>query len=143
MSNVFSWMGIAMAITAVTAYFFAADKDLIGLLITENGMSMMGWVVMLAPLGMVMWMNRGFQKMSYGTLVAIFGVFAISMGMSLSFILLIYTAESIFLTFLTTSVMFAVMAVVGYTTNTDLTKFGSILFMALIGLIVASVINMI
>ncbi|RLD67843.1 MAG: BAX inhibitor (BI)-1/YccA family protein [Bacteroidetes bacterium] len=142
-ANVFSWMGIAMAITAITAYFFANDEELIGLLISSTGgMSTMGWVVMLAPLGLVIWMNRGFQKLSYGTLVIIFGAFAILMGMSLSFILLIYTASSIFQTFLTTSIMFAVMAVVGYTTKTDLTKFGSILFMALIGLIIASVINM-
>ena len=142
-SNVFSWMGIAMAITAATAYFFAADKELMSLLISETGgMNMMGWVVLLAPLGLVFWMNRGFYKMSYGTLVSIFGGFAILMGMSLSFVLLIYTAASVFQTFLTTSIMFAVMAVVGYTTKTDLTKFGSILFMALIGLIIASVINM-
>lgn len=143
MANVFSWMGIAMAITAVTAYFFAADAALRGMLISETGgMNLMGWVVTLAPLGLVFWMSRGFQKMSYGTLVAIFGGFSVLMGMSLSFVLLIYTATSVFQTFLTTSLMFAVMAFVGYTTKTDLTKFGSILFMALIGLIVASVINM-
>ena len=142
-SNVFSWMGIAMAITAVTAYFFATDAGLMSMLISETGgMSIMGWVVMLAPLGMVMWMGMGFQRMSYGTLVAVFGVYSILMGMSLSFILLIYTAASVFQTFLTTALMFGVMALVGYTTKTDLTKFGSILFMALIGIIIASVINM-
>jgi len=94
-SNVFSWMGIAMAITAVTAYFFANDAGLMSMLITENGMSIMGWVVMLAPFGMVMWMGMGFQRMSYGTLVAVFGVYSILMGMSLSFILLVYTAASV------------------------------------------------
>jgi len=142
-SNVFSWMGIAMAITAVTAYFFANDAGLMNMLISETGgMSIMGWVVMLAPFGMVMWMGMGFQRMSYGTLVAVFGVYSILMGMSLSFILLIYTAASVFQTFLTTALMFGVMALVGYTTKTDLTKFGSILFMALIGLIIASIINM-
>ncbi|RUA24996.1 MAG: BAX inhibitor (BI)-1/YccA family protein [Bacteroidetes bacterium] len=142
-SNVFSWMGIAMAITAVTAYFFATDAGLMSMLISETGgMSIMGWVVMLAPLGMVMWMGMGFQRMSYGTLVAVFGVYSILMGMSLSFILLVYTAASVFQTFLTTALMFGVMALVGYTTKTDLTKFGSILFMALIGIIIASVINM-
>lgn len=142
-SNVFSWMGIAMAITAVTAYFFANDASLMSILISETGgMSIMGWVVMLAPFGIVMWMGMGFQRMSYGTLVAVFGAYSILMGMSLSFILLIYTAASVFQTFLTASIMFVVMAVVGYTTKTDLTKFGSLLFMALIGLIIASVINM-
>ena len=141
-SNVFSWMGIAMAITAVTAYFFANDASLMGLLITETGMSMFGYIVIFAPFGLVLLMGMRFAKMSYGSLVAVFGIYAVLMGMSLSFILLIYTAASVFQTFLTTSLMFGVMAVVGYTTKTDLTKFGSILFMALIGLIIASVINM-
>ena len=141
-SNVFSWMGIAMAITAVTAYFFANDASLMGLLITETGMSMFGYIVIFAPLGLVLLMGMRFAKLSYGSLVTIFGIYAILMGMSLSFILLIYTAASVFQTFLTTSLMFGVMAIVGYTTKTDLTKFGSILFMALIGLIIASVINM-
>jgi len=141
-SNVFSWMGIAMAITAVTAYFFANDAGLMSLLITETGMSMLGYIVMFAPFGLVLLMGFRFAKMSYGSLVAVFGTYSILMGMSLSFILLIYTASSVFQTFLTTSLMFGVMALVGYTTKTDLTKFGSILFMALIGLIIASLINM-
>jgi FtsH-binding integral membrane protein len=141
-SNVFSWMGIAMAITAVTAYFFANDPALIGMLVNENGMSMMGWIVMFSPFILVLVMGMRFQRMSYGALVAVFAIYSILMGMSLSFILLVYTAASVFQTFLVTAVMFGVMALVGYTTKTDLTKFGSILFMALIGLIVASVINM-
>jgi FtsH-binding integral membrane protein len=141
-SNVFSWMGIAMAITAVTAYFFANDPALIGMLVNENGMSMMGWIVMFSPFILVLVMGMRFQRMSYGSLVAVFAIYSILMGMSLSFILLVYTAASVFQTFLVTAVMFGVMAVVGYTTKTDLTKFGSILFMALIGLIVASLINM-
>lgn len=144
MSNVFSWMGIAMAITALTAYFFANDASMMKLLVNyeTGGMTIMGWVVMLAPIGLVIWISRGFQRMSYGTLVIVFGIFSILMGMSLSFILLAYTGASVAQTFLTTTLMFGVMAVVGYTTKTDLTKFGSILFMALIGIIIASVINM-
>jgi len=142
-SNVFSWMGIAMAITAVTAYFFANDESLRSLLYSsDTGMSMFGYIVMFAPFGLVLLMGMRFAKMSYGSLVVVFGIYSVLMGMSLSFILLIYTAASVFQTFLTTSLMFGVMALVGYTTKTDLTKFGSILFMALIGLIIASVINM-
>jgi FtsH-binding integral membrane protein len=143
MSNVFSWMGIAMAITALTAYFFANDASLMRLLVSETGgMSILGWVVMLAPLGLVLWLSRGFQRMSYGTLVIIFGIFSILMGMSLSFILLAYTGASVAQTFVTTAMMFGIMAIVGFTTKTDLTKFGSILIMALIGIIIASIINM-
>ena len=141
-SNVFSWMGIALSITAVTAYYFGTDAELISLLFNENGMSGLGWVVMFAPFAIILVMNFGFNKLSYSALVVVFGIYAILMGMSLSFILLMYTASSVFQTFLVTSLMFGVMAVVGYTTKTDLTKFGSLLMMALIGLIIASVINM-
>jgi len=141
-SNVFSWMGIALAITAVTAYYFAADQELISLLRNVDGMTTLGWVVMLSPFAIILVMNFGFNKLSYSTLVLVFGIYAVLMGMSLSFILLMYTASSVFQTFLVTSLMFGVMALVGYTTKTDLTKFGSILMMALIGLIIASVINM-
>ncbi len=141
-SNVFSWMGIALAITAVVAYYFGTDMELISLLINEEGMSTLGWVVMFAPFAIILLMNFGFNKMSYLSLIAVFMLFSVLMGMSLSFILLIYTSASVFKTFAVTSLMFGVMAVVGYTTKTDLTKFGSIMMMALVGIIIASIINM-
>jgi FtsH-binding integral membrane protein len=72
----------------------------------------------------------------------LFLAFSVLMGMSLSFVLLVYTGASVFKTFAVTSAMFGVMAVLGYTTKTDLTKFGSILIMAVIGLVIAMVINM-
>ena len=142
-SNVFSWMGIALSITALTAYYFGTDAELISLLMNETGgFSTLGWIVMIAPFGLVLLMGLGFNKLSYTALVLVFGVYAILMGMSLSFILLIYTAASIFKTFLVTALLFGVMAVIGYTTKTDLTKFGSILMMGVIGLVIASVVNM-
>ena len=141
-SNVFSWMGIALAITAVTAYYFANDRELISLLYFDNSLTTLGMVVMFAPLGLVLLMSFGFNKLSYLALVVVFGVYALLMGMSLSFILLIYTSASVFKTFAVASLMFGVMAFVGYTTKTDLTKFGSLLMMALVGLIIATVINM-
>jgi FtsH-binding integral membrane protein len=75
-------------------------------------------------------------------MVMIFVLFSVLLGASLSSIFLIYTSASIMKTFLITSAMFGTMAVVGYTTKTDLTKFGSIMFMGLIGIIIASVVNM-
>jgi FtsH-binding integral membrane protein len=104
-------------------------------------MSVMGWIIMLAPLGLVLWMSAGFQRMSASAMLIIFVLFSVLLGASLSSIFLIYTSASIVKTFLITSGMFGVMAVVGYTTKTDLTKFGSIMFMGLIGLIIASVVN--
>ena len=144
LSGVFMWMFLALGITAATAYLFATTPSLIGMLINpETGsMSITGWVVMLAPLGMVLWMSMGFQKMSASTMVLVFVLYSLLMGASLSFIFLMYTGASIAKTFLITASMFGVMAVVGYTTKTDLSKFGSILMMGLIGIIIASVVNM-
>ena len=143
MSNVFAWMGIALALTAFTAYYFASSEELIRMLVKpEGGMTLLGWIVMLAPIGFVLAMSLGFQKFSVGTLTILFGVYAVLMGASLSFILLIYTSASIFQTFAVTAGMFGIMAVVGYTTKTDLTKFGSILMMGVIGIVIASLVNM-
>jgi FtsH-binding integral membrane protein len=142
-SNVFAWMGIALALTAFTAYYFASSEELIRMLIKpEGGMTMLGWIVMLAPIGFVLAMSLGFQRFSVGTLTILFGVYAVLMGASLSFILLIYTSASIFQTFAVTAGMFGIMAFVGYTTKTDLTKFGSILMMGVIGIVIASLVNM-
>lgn len=141
-SNVFSWMGIALAITAFTAWYFASNKNLMDLLyIKQVGMTGFGWFVMLAPLGFVLLMGMGFQRFSAQTLTLFFVIFAILIGMSLSFILLIYTAASVFQTFAITSAMFILMAFIGYTTKTDLTKFGSLLMMGVFGIIIASVVN--
>jgi FtsH-binding integral membrane protein len=143
-ASVLAWMGIALAITAFTAYYFASSENLIYSLINREtgGFTILGWIVMLSPLGFVLAMGMGFQRFSIGTLTLLFGVFSVLMGASLSFILLIYTSASIFQTFAVTAGMFGVMSFVGYTTKTDLTKFGSLMMMGLIGIIIASVVNM-
>lgn len=143
MASVFLWMTLAMAITAVTAYWFASDAKLIGSLFNPEtgGMSGLGWVVMLAPLGFVLLMSFGYQKLSPAIMTLLFLAFSVLIGMSLSFILVIYTASSVYQTFAITAGMFGIMAVTGYTTKTDLTKFGSIMFMGLIGIILAMVVN--
>lgn len=144
MSNVFAWMGIAMALTAFTAWYFASSPALIGSLFNPEtgGMSILGWIVTLVPFGFVIAISMGLQRFSIGTLVLLFAGFSILMGASLSFILLVYTSASVFKTFIVTAGMFGIMAFVGYTTKTDLTKFGSIMFMGLIGIIIASLVNM-
>jgi uncharacterized protein len=143
-ANVFLWMTLALAVTAVTAYWFASTPELIGSLrnLQTGGLSVLGWIVMLAPLGFVLLMSMGFQRLSPAIMTLLFIAFSVLMGMSLSFILLVYTGSSVFKTFAVTSAMFGVMAVLGYTTKTDLTKFGSILMMALFGVIIAMVVNM-
>ncbi len=140
-ANVFSWMTLALAITAVIAYTFA-HSSLIELIISPTGgLSILGWIVTFAPFGFIIAMNMGYQKWSATAITALFIGFAIIMGMSLSTIFLVYTGSSIVTVFAITSATFAVMAVLGYTTNTDLTKFGSLLYMALIGIVIAMVVN--
>ncbi len=144
MSQVFLWMTFAMAVTAITAYWFASSEELIGSLVNPvtHGLSGLGWFVTLAPIGFVLLMSFGFQKLSAPVMALLFIAFAILMGMSLSFILLVYTAASVYKTFAITAVMFGGMAVLGYTTKTDLTKFGSLMMMGLFGIIIAMVVNM-
>ena len=142
MSSVFSWMFLGLAITAVVAWYFAFNPNMRGLLVTETGISGLGWIVTFAPFIFVLIMGLRFTKLSAQTLAIMFAVFAILMGMSMSFILLVYTSASVFKTFAITSGMFGLMAVTGYTTKTDLTKFGSIMMMGLFGIILASVVNM-
>ncbi len=142
-ANVFSWMFLALSITALTAYIFSTSESFLSTLFNPEtgGLTMLGWVVTLSPLGFVFLMSFRFQKLSASTLILLFILFSVLMGMSLSFILLIYTGSSIALTFVVTAAMFGLMAFTGYTTKVDLTKFGSLMFMGLIGLIIASVAN--
>ena len=99
------------------------------------------WVVMLAPLGIVFYMSFGIRKMSAAKAQTGFWVFASLMGLSLSWILLIYTGVSVARVFFITSATFGAMSIYGYTTKRDLTKLGSFLMMGLIGIIIASIVN--
>ena len=141
-SNVFSWMVAGLVVTGSAAYY-VASSGLVGQLYNmETGvMSALGWGVMLAPFGFIIAMRMGYQKWSATSLILLFLAFSGVMGMSLSSIFLVYTMSSISQVFMITAVTFGVMAVVGYTTKTDLTRFGSLLMMALIGIIIASVVN--
>lgn len=143
MSGVFTWMTLALSVTALVSWMFASNASLMGLLVNPEtgGMSMLGWIVMLAPLGLVLLMGMGFQRLSASSMIIVFMVYSILMGMSLSFIFMLYTLPSIAKTFVITAGMFGAMAVLGYTTKTDLTKFGRIMYMGLIGIIIASIVN--
>jgi FtsH-binding integral membrane protein len=105
-------------------------------------MTTLGYVAMFAPLGLVMLMSAGISKLSYTTLLGVFVLYALLTGVSLSFILLIYTSASIISCFAAAAGIFGIMAVLGYTTDTDLTKYSSILMVGLIGLVIATVVNM-
>lgn len=146
-ANVFMWMFAALGITALTAYWFGTDQSLIMMMFSEHAdgtvsMNILGWIVMLSPLAIVLIMSFAAEKMKASTMVILYMIYSVLMGMSLSFIFLVYAQASIFKTFIITAGMFGLMAVLGYTTKTDLTKFGSIMLMGLFGIIIASLVNM-
>jgi FtsH-binding integral membrane protein len=142
----FSWMALAMVLTTIASLLFAFVPQLTSLLLepTEFGFkpTILAYIVMFAPLLFVFAIGLGINKMSYTTLIGVFVAYAIINGISFSFIFFIYNIGSIFKVFLSTAGLFAVMAIAGYTTKTDLTKMGSILIIGLIGILVASLINM-
>ena len=144
MANVFIWMTVAMAVTALTAYFFASSASLLSSLVNfQTGkMTGLGWIVTFAPFAFVLLMSFGYQRLSAPAMTLLFLAFSVLMGMSLSFILVVYTSASVFKTFAVTAGMFGIMSVVGYTTKTDLTRFGSIMMMGLFGIILAMIVNM-
>ncbi len=144
MANVFLWMFIGLGLSAVMAYLFASNESLLGYLVdlSTGKMNPLGWVVMFAPLGFVMLMSFAFNRLSATAITGLFLAYSAINGISFSFILLAYTAGSIMTCFLSASAMFGVMAVMGYTTKKDLTGFGRIMMMGLVGIIIASIINM-
>jgi FtsH-binding integral membrane protein len=137
-ANVFSYMTLALVITGVAAYWFAASGNILALL---QGSSLLLWGVMLAPIGMVLIMSFAFNRLSFSALMGLFLAYSLVNGISLSVIFLIYSSAAISKVFFITAGLFATMAVVGYTTKTDLTKLGSILMMAVLGIVIASLVN--
>ena len=147
LASVFSWMFAALAITAVLAFYFGINPDLQSILQRTDELGKihatgLGFIIMLSPLAFILVISFGFQRLSYPALLFIFLLFSAVMGMSLSSIFLVYKLGSIVSTLAAASGMFGLMAVVGYTTKTDLTKFGSIMMMGLFGIVIASLINM-
>lgn len=141
----FSWMALAMLLTSLTAYAFASTPSLLSLLITQSEMgaklSIFAYIIMFAPLLFVMAIGFGFQKFSYGALIGLFVAYSVINGISFSTIFLIYDLGSIAKVFLSTTALFAIMAIAGYTTKTDLSKLGTLLMIGLIGIVIASLIN--
>ena len=141
-SNVFSLMFSALIISGLASVWFATDtmKSFIIDPVTK-GLTIFGWISTISPIGLVLLMGVRFQKFNAKTLLGIFLIYSTLTGISLSTIFSIYTTSSIASTFFISAITFGVMATMGYTTKTDLTKMGSFLYMALIGVILASVIN--
>lgn len=142
-SNVFAYMFLGLSITAVASWWFASSGLVFNLINPETGgFNVLGYIVMFAPLGISLFMQSAYERFSKAILLALFVGYAVLLGMSLSFILLIFTAKSLAVTFGITAATFGGMALLGYTTKTDLTKFGSIMIMAFWGIFIAGMVNM-
>lgn len=135
LAKVFNWMAIGLGLTAVTAYIVASTPALF------QAIYPMHFFLAIAELGLVFYLSARIQKMSAQTATALFIAFSVLNGMTLAAILLIYTMTSIAATFFITAGMFGSMAVYGFVTKKDLTSMGSFMFMGLIGIIIASVVN--
>jgi FtsH-binding integral membrane protein len=137
-------MFVALGLSAVCSYIFAFNPELSSLLRdpATGRNNIMGTVVMFSPLIFVLLFRVGFNKLPFIGLVLMFMAFSALMGISLSYIFYAYSVGTISSVFITTAVVFGVMAVGGYITHQDLTKFGSIMIMLLIGILIATVLNL-
>jgi FtsH-binding integral membrane protein len=137
MLSVYNYMGLGLAITGLVAFFVAQSPALYEPLL----FSPLKWVVMLAPLGFVFFLSFKIQTMSVSAAQMAFWAFAAVMGLSMASIFLVFTGASIARVFFITAGMFGAMSLYGYTTKRDLSGMGTFLFMGLIGIIIASVVN--
>ncbi len=147
MLRVYNYMLVGLLLTGATAYLVADVPQVRELFFAVNpqtgrmGMSMLGWIALFAPLGLVLFLSFRLNRMSLATAQMTFWVYAAIMGIGLAPVVLAYTGASVAQTFFITAATFGAMSLWGYTTRTDLTGFGSFLFMGLIGIIIASVVS--
>ena len=146
MNKVYSFMAVGLALTGVIAHITSKMAfDFSTNTMTSFGAAIyaspLAFIIMLSPLGFILALNFGIAKMSASKAQTVFWIFAALMGASLSSIFLIYTGASITRVFFITSATFGAMSIYGYTTKRDLTKLGSFLMMGLIGIIIASIVN--
>jgi FtsH-binding integral membrane protein len=136
MQRVDGYMAGGLALTGIVAYAAAAS----GFYQAIAGTPLL-WIVMLAPLGFVLALSFGIQRMTAATAMVLFWTYAAVMGLSLGSIFLVYTGTSIARVFFITAATYAAMSLYGYTTRSDLSGFGSFLLMSLIGIVIASIVN--
>lgn len=143
LAKVFSWMFIALGISAFVALEFYTNSGLMKLIVDPavGGFTGLGYVAIFAPVAFSFVISFGYTRISYPVMLFLFIAYAVTIGVSLSIIGLIYTAGSIFGVFLSSAVVFGIMAIAGYTTQMDLSKFGSILTMIFFAAFAVSLIN--
>jgi FtsH-binding integral membrane protein len=140
--NVYTYMFGALGISGILAYMVGADESTFrSIFVSGNSISPIFWVVAFAPVGIGLLIQMAYERLSMGFLLALFIVYSVLMGLSLSSIFVVYEMGAIASTFFVAAGAFAGMAILGYTTKTDLTKFGSLLYMVFIGMFIAGIVN--
>ncbi len=139
MRKVYLWMALALGVTGLTAYGVANSPSLISMIYSSQ---MVFWVIAIAEIGLVIGLSAAINKLSFSTAAIMFVVYSVLNGVMLSSIFLVYSQGSIAKTFFITAGAFVGLALIGYTTKRDLSGVGKFLIFALIGLIIASVVNM-
>ncbi len=139
LQRVFAWMFGGLLVTAGCAAAIGASDSFLTT-VTENPIYLI--VLFGLQIGLVVWLSAGIQRMSPAVAAGVFFLYAATNGVVFAFVFELYTAQSIFTTFLITSGMFGAMAAWGAFTDLDLTRLGAVLFMALIGLILATIVNL-
>jgi len=144
MSKVYSWMSGALLITGFVAWWAATTPAFLNLLYPPQGgvNKLLFYGLIAAEFGLVIWLSARIDKMTSERASLLFVLYAVLNGLTMSTIFLMYTSSSIASTFFITAGTFGAMSFYGYTTKKDLTSWGNLLFMALIGLVIATVVNM-
>ncbi len=137
--SLYMQMAAALTITGLTAYFVASSPEIMATIFSNRASI---WILIFAQLGVVMWLSSRALRMSMTAATLLFILYSVLTGVTFSVIFLAFTNETIATTFFVTAGTFLAMSVVGYVTRMDLTRVGSILFMLLIGVIIATVVNM-
>ena len=140
--NVYSYMFGALALSGLIAFTFGTPEFFHKYFVDSQGISSFFYVVAFAPIGLALFIQWGYNRLSISTLLLLFVLYSGLMGLAISSIFLVYDISAIASTFFVSSGAFAAMAILGYTTKTDLTKFGSLLYMVFIGIFIASIVNM-
>ena len=138
MRKVYTWMTLALVITGVTAWGVANSPAILQMIVTNK---ILFFGIIIAELALVWGVSAAINRLSLTTATLLFVLYSVLNGVTLSFIFLAYTYQSITSVFFITAGTFAAMALFGYFTKTDLSSMGRILFMALIGLIIATIVN--
>lgn len=139
MQKVYLWMAMALAITGLTAFCVASNESFFFNVLNNCAVY---WGLLIAELVLVMWLTAGINRMSFAMAGVMFGVYSILNGVTLSVLLYVYTMESIATTFFVTAGTFGALSLFGLFTKRDLGAVGRFLFMALIGLVIATIVNM-